>query len=112
MILLLAGALSYNQTLYDVAQTRQLNNFAISEQTKIEEYDCLIGVPYGYKFLIDKEVYFIKGDEIVGPWLVVDVEAKKHHPHMVENNLMADTNCLDYVHLKGQLGIVIEQRRY
>lgn len=105
LILIVGRFLSYNPTLDRVAENRQTKQvkYSIHKETDIEKYKCLVGVPYEFGYLIDKEVYFVSDNKIYGPWLVVDVEAEHHKGIMDRNNLLADTNCKDFVHKKGYL---------
>lgn len=77
--------------------------FKISKDINIHQYQCLIGVPYGFGWLIGHEVYFVEKDNVAGPWLVVDVEAEHHAGIMDRNNLLADTDCREFVHKRGRL---------
>lgn len=100
------GWLALNPTLDRVAIVRQTKpvEIAIDKDLDITEYECLLGVPYGYKHLIGKELYFISyNNGVLGPWLVVDVESSNHAGYMKTNNLVADINCEEYVHEKGVL---------
>lgn len=97
--------LAFNTTLLDVAVVRSTKPVKYVVTRNYEAYECLVGVPYGYGYLIDKEVVFLNLDSLTlhGPWLVVDVEAKHHYPQMLERNLLADVNCEEYMHKKGVL---------
>lgn len=101
-MLLFESYLSLNLTLNQVALNRQELPvyYPISLDSKIER--CLLGVPYGYGWLIDKEV--IVKPESGGQFrmLVVDVEQKKHHPYMRQKQLV-DTNCQKLVHQKAKV---------
>jgi hypothetical protein len=106
VILAICGQfLSWNPTLARVAWVRQNYpvKYAISKEIKINEYECLVGVPFGYGYLIGQEIYFWDSLTLRGPWLVVDVESKVHAGMMDERNLIADINCRRYVHLRGKL---------
>jgi len=105
--------LSYNPTLEKVARYRQ--QYAVEKpldkKINLEAYECLIGVPHGYKNYIGREVIFRQEDgKYSGVWLVVDVEQKKHAGMMDDRNLLADVDCLSYVHKKGILILIREGR--
>lgn len=100
----LIGVLSWNPTLQDVGKTRQSIPTArpIAEYIDVDDYECRIGVRYGYSWLIGQEVYFLS-DRIYGPFLVTDVESVRHHPFMRDNDLIADIDCPEMVHKRGQI---------
>lgn len=96
-------ALAYNPTLEEVAYRRQRGLTEISVSKNVKDYECLIGVQHGYGWLINEEVYFIYKGRIEGPWLVTDVESVVDRGTMMENRILADTDCRKYVHQKGKL---------
>lgn len=89
----IVGALSFGPILPEVADNRNI---------PIDSYECLVGVPYGYERLIGHEIYFTDGEQSYGPWLVVDVESIDHNK-MVEDGLLADVSCTEFVHKNGYL---------
>jgi hypothetical protein len=100
--------LAYNPTLEDVAKLRQKHGYNISPDVKIDEYECLLGLPYGFGEYIGQALYFREeAGKLHGPWLVVDVEAKKHAGTMDKHNLLADINCSEHVHKKGELILIV-----
>lgn len=108
MTVIVTGALSLNLTLGAVADTRIAEAVTYPVTNDPAAYQCLIGVPHGFGYLIDREVYFRDAQGgLFGPWLVVDVEAEHHAPYMAQNSLAADVNCEDFVHRHGEL--LIEQ---
>lgn len=105
-LLIIGQFLGFNPSLNDVALTRQTREvkYAISKEVNVKEYDCLIGVPYDYGYLIGQDTYFVESSgKIYGPFLVVDVESEHHQGIMDQRNLLADTNCDYLVHKKGIL---------
>ncbi len=106
-VILSTGFLSYNPKLEATMRYRQSApvEYSIDKRMHPEDYECLVGVPYGLGFLIGKEVHFIKPFErkTEGPWLVVDVENEKHKGIMSSRLLAADINCKDQVHSYGSL---------
>lgn len=97
------GALSYNPTLEMVGITRQTQPTLHPITQSIDHYQCRIGVPYGYGYLIGRETYFLADSGVLyGPFIVTDVESVKHL-EMAKNGLLADIDCNQYVHLKGYL---------
>jgi len=112
--LVIAGqALAYNPTLHQVGINRQQNNhlYTISEQIDISQYECRIGLPYGYQYLTGMEVYFLDNQGLHGPFLVTDYENPEHN-QMKDNNLLADIDCVEYVHKKGWLFVKSTSMRY
>lgn len=105
MLLIVGQFLSYNPTLDTVAKNRQTRQvkYSIHNEININKYQCLLGVPYGFGYLIGKEVYFVSDNKVHGPWLIVDVEAEHHQGYMNKNNLLADVSCKEFVHKKGYL---------
>lgn len=105
-------ALSWNPTLERVGYVRQYKSHTVEmpipKHVNVSAYECRIGLPYGYKEFIGREVYFLANTgRMHGPWLVTDVEQQKHHYNkevsMTENDLLADTDCKQYVHMTGTL---------
>lgn len=104
LILATSGYLAYNPTLKNVAEYRTYMPVEKSLTVDYAEYECLIGLPYGYKDLIGKEFYFISLEgEVYGPWLAVDVESIVHKGQMQERKLVADIDCRQNVHKNGYL---------
>lgn len=99
LVFLITGWLSYNQTLDTVAINRKTIPVEYKIDVDTTKYECLIGLPYGNKHLIGKDVYFYDYDKMImkGPWLVVDVESVTHSGIMKLRHLAADTNCKEYV---------------
>lgn len=103
--IILSGALSYapaeifNQVA--INRTNELTEHHLTHN--YQDYDCLLGVPYGYAHLIDKEAYIIDEDNrFNGPFLIVDVEGRKDNI-MKERELIADITCREWVHRKVEL---------
>jgi len=112
--LAIAGqALSYNPILYWAGINRQQNEYlyTISKQIDINQYECRIGLPYGYQYLTGMEVYFLDNQGLHGPFLVTDYESPEHN-QMNDNNLLADIDCLEYVHHYGWLFVKSISRRH
>lgn len=110
-LILWSGAIAFNPTLYEAGITRQSfteNN--IDKGIDVASYQCLIGVPFGYKYLIGKEVYFFneKTKAIYGPFLVTDVESISDSYKMLKYGIVADSNCRFLTH---QHGYIIDQPR-
>lgn len=105
--------LSYNSKLYSTAIYRQEKptEYKIRNSVNINEYQCLLGLPYGYGELIGKEIYFLSSNDLYGPWLVVDVESNTDQGTMINHNLLADTNCKYMVHKKGELIVSFDWRK-
>lgn len=99
-------SISNNNVLEDVVNYRQTKPVEYSLPPNIKEYSCLIGLPYGYKHLIGKEIYFYSSYDkrIHGPWLVVDVESITHQGQMFSRRLAADINCKEY---KSHYGVLM-----
>lgn len=108
-IAIFIGVFSYNATLPRVAINRQTIPVEkpISQKVDTLSYECLLGVPHGYKALIGHEMWAKVDGQILGPFLVVDVEAPYHHPHMRDNGLASDTNCEKLAHKKVKLFLVL-----
>lgn len=102
---LIAGVLSWNPTLERVGHVRQTapTLAPISPSVPVSVYDCRLGVPNGYERLVGEEAWFWDGEAWHGPWLVTDVEADRHAPHMQVNGLAADVDCSEFVHQKGAI---------
>ncbi len=69
----------------------------------LHKYQCLLGVPYGYKDVIGYEAYFINEQIVLGPWLIVDVESNIDAGTMKDRRLVADINCTNFVSMYGAL---------
>lgn len=111
---LLIGALAKNTKLDDVAKYRQTPGATAHDITRdVGDYECLVGLPYGYGHLINEIVYIkIKG-RIFGPFLVVDVEQEKHAEStngMKFNGLGADINCPHLYHESAEIILPIKPR--
>lgn len=108
VIIVMSGVLATNTTLEAVAYVRQERParvaIIIDRDREISQYECLVGVPFQLRELVGREVYFITPQEVYGPWLVADVEAKHHAPFMLQQRLI-DTNCEQYSHLEGVLAV-------
>lgn len=113
-LLIVGNTLAYNPTLENVAINRQILpvKYEINKELNINEYECLLGVQYGYGQLIGRELYFIDFESLkTTKMLVVDVEQKKHFPYMKEHDILGDTNCTSLIHKKGALFIKISFER-
>lgn len=104
VVIVMVGFLSSNDTLEEVGYYRQTHpvKIIIDRDREIQAYECLIGVPYELRNLVGQEVFFITEKEVLGPWLVTDVEGEHHSPYMI-NQALIDTNCKQYTHLQGML---------
>lgn len=106
IVVVTSGWLAFNSTLELAGDNRQnlATAWPIDKEIVLDDYDCLIGVPYGYGHLIGKEVYFFEqSGGIHGPFLVTDVESVRHFPHMRDNHLAADIDCPNLVHKRGYI---------
>ena len=109
--LLIYGALSFAPGLQIAIATRTAIPTAYPlDPDTISGYSCYIGLPYGYAHYIGREVYFLTDSGLLlGPWLVVDVEAKQHAGMMKNRGLAADVYCPAYPnrwpHTRGEVVI-------
>ncbi len=63
----------------------------------IFNYPCCVGLPYSYAYYIGQEVHFLTNEGLLlGPWLVVDVEAERHAGMMKNRRLAVDIYCPKY----------------
>jgi hypothetical protein len=108
-IVIATGALSFAPGLNTAIETRITQPTAYSlDVDMVDQYNCYVGVPYGYAYLIGQEVWFRDVDaQLHGPWLVVDVEQKKHAGMLADRGLAADVICRGYdmTHQHGKVGI-------
>lgn len=116
-IIIISGYLGWNDTLFVVGARRQWEDVrvSISHQVKLSDYECAVGLPYGFGHLIGKEVFFRdNAGHLFGPWIVTDVEQHQHYPYMRDNELAADVLCFrpifdKMVHQRGE--IVLKHNR-
>lgn len=110
-----SGYLSSNPTLYWVGVRRQWDDVAlrISHETRITDYECVVGLPGDLRELLGKEVFFRDHRGLIyGPWLTTDVENGDHSPYMRKNNLAGDVICQPplfdrFVHEQGDVLVKI-----
>ncbi len=109
--LLIYGALSLAPGLQIAIDTRTTIPTAYPLDLEIvSDYPCYVGLPYGYSHYIGREVHFLTDEGLLlGPWLVVDVEAKQHAGIMKNRRLAADIYCPKYPsrwpHTRGEVVI-------
>lgn len=109
-ILILIGYLSpVNDGIFErVVEYRKTKpvEYPIDKKLNTTEYECLVGLPYGYKHLIGRTVYFYDNTSSIlrGPWLVVDVESATNKNQMLSRKLIADVSCKEY---KSHYGIIV-----
>lgn len=112
LLIILCGHLSIANTnvLDKVVEYRKYKpvEYSLPKELDTSKYKCLVALPFGYKSLIGKRVYFYSmyDKRIHGPWLVVDIEADNHN-YMKRNNLIADSSCTEY---KSQYGILLSNK--
>ncbi len=113
--LAIAGhALSFNPTLESVGLNRQVNalKIQIPAGVNVSEFQCRAGVPSGFERFVGLRVWFYSNGTLTGPWLVTDYEAPKHQGLMNSRDILADVDCLEFVHERGELVVVAASRRY
>ena len=103
--IILTGHLSYApRSLFDTVALNRQNNLTSQPITRdFEQYDCLLGVPVNYEYLIDSEAHFLSSEgELFGPYLIVDVQNKSARDMQLDG-LVADITCQELVHKEGSL---------
>lgn len=103
--LILYGALAQNETLLQVARNRQTMDVArpIAQSVDAAAYQCRVALPNRFDYLIGREVYFYDGDNIHGPYLVVDIQSDTDAAAqpMEANGIAADIDCPALYHRLG-----------
>jgi len=114
--IILVGYLSFGPALITAADNRVKGRTEYNIKIT-KEYDCYLGVPYGFAHLIGDDVYLAVNGQIIGPHLIVDVEAKKDtRGGMQDSRLVADLFCFDdtkneeLVHSYSSLLVCIEDK--